>query len=372
MERVGLYAGSFDPVTYGHLWVIAEASEKYDLVYVAVGHNSEKQGRFTVDERLKFLVAVCDRFPNVKVTSFSGMYQADFAEVIGANYIIQGSRNAEDYTYLTNTISLSHGINQRLKFEILTPPDSVIQHISSSAVMGLLGFTGWEEIVEKMVPTPVYKALIERQKKADILKLESVFGGGSCMIKEAAVKRILEGYSVNSRKYHGINHLLTCYNEFLRCRHLLSKPKHMLAAILLHDSIYDPTKNNNEELSSLVSLDRSLYEFPSFLQSEDFQYISRAIFATKHTDASEIGDYNYLMDIDLAALGYSKRIFLFNNSLIRKEFSMVPDDVYHRNRKRFMLDLVNRHGGIFRTNLFKSLYEENARENILKVYKTEE
>ena len=73
-----LYPGSFDPVTNGHLEVLARAARLFDEVVVAVAHNESKKGLFTPEERVQLLRESTASLPNVRVTSFEGLLVARF------------------------------------------------------------------------------------------------------------------------------------------------------------------------------------------------------------------------------------------------------------------------------------------------------
>ena len=93
-----VYPGSFDPVTNGHLDVIARAAETFDSLVVAVGRNSAKAALFSVEERLELLRAVCAPWPHVSVDAFDGML-VTFARERGARVLIKGLRAVSDFEY---------------------------------------------------------------------------------------------------------------------------------------------------------------------------------------------------------------------------------------------------------------------------------
>ncbi len=105
MPHVALYPGSFDPMTYGHLDVIARGRRLFDELYVAVGRNPGKDTLFSVEERIDFtellvaeLVAKEPMHAPVRVRSFAGL-TVDFARAIGANVLLRGVRNMSDLQY---------------------------------------------------------------------------------------------------------------------------------------------------------------------------------------------------------------------------------------------------------------------------------
>ena len=94
--RKAIYAGSFDPVTLGHLDIIERASKLFDCLVVAVLENPNKHSLFTVEERKVHLEMVTKHLENVEVASFRGLL-ADFASEIGATVAVRGLRNAIDF-----------------------------------------------------------------------------------------------------------------------------------------------------------------------------------------------------------------------------------------------------------------------------------
>ena len=68
--RRAVYAGSFDPPTLGHLWMIKEAQALFDELVVAIGINPEKRNTYTIDERRDMLEAITGDFPNVRICVF--------------------------------------------------------------------------------------------------------------------------------------------------------------------------------------------------------------------------------------------------------------------------------------------------------------
>ena len=93
--KKAIYAGSFDPVTLGHLDIIERAAKLFDVLVVAVLENPNKKSMFTVEERKIHLELVTKHLENVEVASFCGLL-ADFAVEIGASVAVRGLRNAVD------------------------------------------------------------------------------------------------------------------------------------------------------------------------------------------------------------------------------------------------------------------------------------
>lgn len=96
--RIGVYPGSFDPVTLGHLDIIERASKVVDKIIVGVLNNNSKTPLFSVTERVNMLKEVTSHIPNVEVQAFSGLL-VDFAKKNNASVVIRGLRAITDFEY---------------------------------------------------------------------------------------------------------------------------------------------------------------------------------------------------------------------------------------------------------------------------------
>ena len=96
--RIGVYPGSFDPATLGHLDIIRRASRLFDKLIVAPMINGEKHSSFTMEEKVDFLLRMTHDLPNVEVESFSGLL-ADYVKEKNACAIVKGLRAVSDFEY---------------------------------------------------------------------------------------------------------------------------------------------------------------------------------------------------------------------------------------------------------------------------------
>lgn len=159
-RRSGLavYAGSFDPLTVGHLWMIEEGCRIFKELCVAIGINPEKKYHFGLEERLKMLRDSTRQFRNVTVSSFSNLYLVDYAESIGASHILRGIRSPTDFEFERTMRNINGDFAPGITTVFLMPPRNIAE-VSSSMVKGLIGPKGWERIVKRYVPAPVYDRL---------------------------------------------------------------------------------------------------------------------------------------------------------------------------------------------------------------------
>ncbi len=98
MEHVAVYAGSFDPVTFGHLDLIQRAGHLFEHVIIAIGVHPTRRAVFTFEERLALLREVTKEIPNVRIDSFDGLL-IQYCERVGARVIVRGLRAATDFEY---------------------------------------------------------------------------------------------------------------------------------------------------------------------------------------------------------------------------------------------------------------------------------
>lgn len=98
MSRIGIYPGSFDPITNGHLDIINRASKLFDEVIILVAHNKNKVSRFSVNERVEMIKEAIKGYKNVKVDSYEGI-TVEYAKAKGAIALIRGIRVVSDFEY---------------------------------------------------------------------------------------------------------------------------------------------------------------------------------------------------------------------------------------------------------------------------------
>ena len=134
--RKAVFPGSFDPITRGHLNILERSLPLFDEIVVAVGVNSAKTAMYSMEQRLRCLELVTERFPNVSVQTFEGLTSA-FCEKLGANWLIRGVRNGGDFEYERTIAQMTKSLNPALETVILfTDPE--FAHIHSNVVREIL------------------------------------------------------------------------------------------------------------------------------------------------------------------------------------------------------------------------------------------
>ena len=158
--RLGVYAGSFDPLTIGHLWMIEQGVRLFDRLIVAVGLNPDKKYTFTLEERLHMLHASLEQYHNLSVASYSNRYLINYAQSVRATHILRGIRSESDYEYERTMRNINGDLDSTICSVFLMPPRDIAE-VSSSMVKGLVGPKGWQKVVEKYVPEPVYRRFVK-------------------------------------------------------------------------------------------------------------------------------------------------------------------------------------------------------------------
>ena len=148
--------GSFDPLTYGHVDIVRRAAQLFDNVIVCVAHNPNKQGLFTVAERLEILQEEFSDIPNVTIDSFAGLL-VDYCTNVEACAVVKGIRSNQDYEY---ELPMAH-VNKQLSGidTIFLPTSPELSFISSSVVKEVVRFGG---DASGLVPPIVLKKLLKR------------------------------------------------------------------------------------------------------------------------------------------------------------------------------------------------------------------
>lgn len=157
----GIYAGSYDPPTNGHLWMIEQGARLFTKFYVAIGENSQKDYTFSMEERMDMLKELCGPFKNVEIVHFENKFLVKYAETIGVDYILRGIRNEKDYTYERGMRYVNSNMNETIQTLFMMSPRNLVE-VSSSLVKGLVGSDDWELVVREYVPETVYYRMINK------------------------------------------------------------------------------------------------------------------------------------------------------------------------------------------------------------------
>jgi pantetheine-phosphate adenylyltransferase len=129
---IAVYAGTFDPITLGHLSVVSQAAGIFSFVRVLVADNPAKQPLFTASERVELIARVVARMPNVTVDQTDG-YVVEYAKQIGARFLVRGIRGASDATFETSLAQQNRVLAPDVQ-TVLLPAEPALSDVSSSSL----------------------------------------------------------------------------------------------------------------------------------------------------------------------------------------------------------------------------------------------
>ena len=157
MQIIAIYPGTFDPITNGHLDIIARASKLYDKVIVAVAVNRGKTPLFSLNERVELIGRVISEFTNVAVIGFDNLL-VECAKQQGATVILRGLRAVSDFEYEFQLAGMNRRLAPELETVFLTPAEQ-FEFISSTMIREIAQLKG---DVSCFVPDAVHQRLIEK------------------------------------------------------------------------------------------------------------------------------------------------------------------------------------------------------------------
>ena len=135
--RTGLLPGTFDPFTIGHDALVRRALNIVDELFIAIGINTEKRTMLSLEERMERIATLYKDEPRIHVVSYEGL-TTDFAQSIGAKFIIRGVRNAIDFEYERNIADVNRMLTGIDTLLLISEPQYAA--ISSSMVRELAHF----------------------------------------------------------------------------------------------------------------------------------------------------------------------------------------------------------------------------------------
>ena len=156
MTKTAIYAGSFDPITNGHLDIINRGLDVFDKIHVGVLENTEKDSFFTISERVD-MIANSIHSDRIEVEGFSGLL-VDFAKQKNVSTVIRGLRAVSDFEYEFQMSLTNRALNQNID-TVFFMTDQKYSYLSSSLIKQLAKFNG---DISEFVPSSVTVKLKEK------------------------------------------------------------------------------------------------------------------------------------------------------------------------------------------------------------------
>ena len=135
-NRVALFPGSFDPFTIGHESIVRRALPLFDRIIIAVGYNTNKQGFFPLEDRLRWISDVFSGEEKIEIDTYDGL-TIEFCKAKGANYILRGIRTSSDFEYERAIAQMNRAMNSGVESVfLLTLPEYT--HVASAIVRDII------------------------------------------------------------------------------------------------------------------------------------------------------------------------------------------------------------------------------------------
>lgn len=160
MKKTGIYPGTFDPITNGHIELVRRGLKIFDEIIVAVTTAQKKHPLFTIEERLKLIKGTFDDWENVAVDLFDGLL-VDYVRSKNGTGVIRGLRAVSDFEYEFQMALMNRRLDINIETVFMMPSEQYT-FLTSTIIKEVASFGG---SVENFVPQIVEKALKEKFKK---------------------------------------------------------------------------------------------------------------------------------------------------------------------------------------------------------------
>lgn len=217
--------------------------------------------------------------------------------------------------------------------------------------------------LESDISSALTAVLIEwypREKGKDFIKQSRMRFDRIKQLQQCLTAELTSVYSEPHRRYHTLQHIEQCLRQLNDVWYYPIHLNEVRWAILFHDAIYDPRRQDNEARSAdwackvMDELGRS---------KEEQARVRTMILATAHSGEPRTADEALLVDIDLSILGADEAVFNEYDRSIRAEYDWVPKESYRQARAKVLESFVNRER-LYQTSIYRRRYETSARRNI--------
>ena len=376
--KIGIYAGSFNPFHKGHQDIVRRASRLFDKVIIYVSQNASKTG-----VGCKESIERCTLPDNVKVDFLRNkLYLASYVDSKYPDdiYLIRGIRNGHDADYEIEMHNINTIISNRME-TVIFPPSIEYSSMCSSTIRDLIGYEGWEKVVEKYLPRQVFNEVLKKNLEgyANLFyrqwyQIMKYFTGAEHEIHYGFFD-VMEKYADKERYYHSLIHLSHCFGAMNKHLSEIERPSPKFTAlglaIFYHD--YYVNGDNPERMSADMMRTHLDGKYPDdILDEADGIIMATATHFDRRGESHTTLPQRWMMDIDLVDLASDWENFLDINCLhgeIWMEAKLhfdesFSDSLYMAKRKK-LLEVIMDYPKIYQTEEF-ACYEEKARSNIVR------
>lgn len=139
-QRIAVFAGTFDPITKGHVDIVSRGAKMFDKVIVAIGVNTKKTTFYPLEQRMQWIKEAFAAYPNVEMDCYEGL-TVDYCKKIGSKFLLRGLRNGTDFDYESHIAQLNRALDSEIETVfIMCSPE--LSYISSTLVRDLILHNG--------------------------------------------------------------------------------------------------------------------------------------------------------------------------------------------------------------------------------------
>lgn len=359
------FAGTFDPVTEGHLWVVNEALALADEVIIFIAENAGKSPMFNVQKRTEiFNNALIEKgwSDRCRVIPLRSAYVARAAKKYGADYLIRGIRSTVDFDYENQLQQANTDVLDGVKTIFVMPPRD-LGSVSSSYIKGYVGPAGWHWYVSEFLPRSAYTSLIDVRLRFYWDTFVSKADGFS-EYSSNTFENLIEKYNDTNRTYHNKEHLLHMLDEMYAHPEFEKLSSNMQNDLVFSGFGHDIIQGGpNDVPDSIYWLEQYVYVNEN---------VKRLILKTDHTTAPSSVDESILLSADLSILGQDEDRYDTYSCSVREEYKRlhphISKDDFNKGRRKvldYFINLANT-DKLFHDSHFSFLYNQQAIENMYR------
>ena len=362
----GIYPGSFDPITNGHIDIIKRAGGMFDSLTVLVAKNPEKNDFLPVEQRITLIKKALDfeGLKNVFVDSCTGLSVA-YAKEHGCEYMVRGIRDSKDFEYEKELYRINKVLDSSID-TVYIPAKPEFENISSSLVRKLYqAGTNIANFVPKSVLNFLSQTSDKQCIETHLTTIMKKLGADNKFIKQIN-NEVIDAYSRENRGYHDTKHIETMLKQldiFMANSKEANKVKNLdelRLAIIFHDYVNGEPDEINKSIAYAQKVLKTIN--PEY----DTSNLVNLISATDHSLIKANGSFDekLIHDLDLVILGQSDNEYNEYVKQIRAQYSQYSDFEFNKARLEVLKKLIYQ-PKVYKTEYFSDRFGNKALVNML-------